>query len=104
MQKILLLALLAFLSLACTSRRDSVLQEPLEATIVKDSTSIYGLEETLRQQKAIIDSLFKLEVKDTIVTQTRKQFQVWVKLPKREGLIQILNDRWPEEVETTFNI
>ncbi|QHL88167.1 hypothetical protein GU926_12270 [Nibribacter ruber] len=113
MHRKLLVASLAFLSLACTPNRESVKQEPLEASVVEKPPVISGrkeklrptsgMQQALRQQKAIIDSLFEVELKDTLLTSRRKKFQVWVKHPETGELTQVVNNKWPEEVETTFN-
>ncbi|GAA4308983.1 hypothetical protein [Nibribacter koreensis] len=105
MHKVVGLALIALSSFACTSKQgDSIGNETVEVSTIGATVDTIVVKEALRQKKALIDSLFDVEIKDTLLTPNRKQFQVWVKLPNSGELTQVVNNNWPEEVESTFNL
>ncbi|WP_192822561.1 hypothetical protein [Rufibacter sp. LB8] len=102
MKKISILLFLLFTIYACAPKQDDSNDNTQPVVEAEVTTYPSGLKNSLVQKKATIDSIFQLELQDTILTLSRKQFQVWVKLPSR-GFVQVFNN-WPEEIESTFNL
>jgi hypothetical protein len=51
--------------------------------------------ESLKGKKDHIDSIFRLK---------NNNLTVLVKVPNKPGLVEVKNENWPEEVETTYNL
>ena len=75
---------------ACSLKEGSVSNE---ASITSATDS--ELAEELQSKKALIDSLFN---------QNRKQVRVIVKTASNDSLTEVYNEKWPEDIETIFNL
>lgn len=61
------------------------------------NSSAVGIDnpEIQRLQKKQVDSIFRLN---------RKNLTILVKIPGKSNLVEVRNENWPEEIETTYNL
>jgi len=95
--------LIIFIFISCqqkseTKKITSDLQTDIKEDKVNRSTELLpepDLIERLEGQKIIID---------TLLSQKKLKLEVLVKEPNNEKLTIVLNENWPETIETTYNI
>lgn len=88
MRQLLLQALIGLSIASCNTNN--------RGTQIDAKTALQGLnKETLQVRKVLVD---------TLLSQRKGKLLVFVKVPKRHKLIEVKNENWPEEIETTYNV
>ncbi|PSR56351.1 hypothetical protein AHMF7605_24060 [Adhaeribacter arboris] len=80
--RIIYIAFLIGIAAACSTKKDS-------------TSKVFSSREELYKRKIFIDTLFQRNL---------KQLTVLVKVPNQDTLIEVIHEKWPNEIEVTFNI